>query len=119
LAERLERIGTVHVRGNTKVDVQVEGGTLATAAIQAGSTTTMSVRNPWPGKQAEVVNGSTGAVVVAATTATTLTVPVGRRFFLPGRATGRAHHVADLRAGHRQPGHRTKTLGGKVQIGLP
>jgi Carbohydrate binding module (family 6)/Ricin-type beta-trefoil lectin domain-like len=54
----------------------VEGGTIATAAIQAGSTTTMTVRNPWPGQQAEVVNGSTGAVVVGATTATNFSVPV-------------------------------------------
>src|SRR6185437_17075251 len=51
--------GTVYIRGGSKVDVQVEGGTLATAAIQAGSTGTMTVRNPWPGQQAEVVNGST------------------------------------------------------------
>ncbi|MGH3415687.1 MAG: ricin-type beta-trefoil lectin domain protein [Actinocrinis sp.] len=36
----------------------------------------MSVRNPWSGQQAEVVNGSTGAVVVAPTTAATLSVPV-------------------------------------------
>jgi hypothetical protein len=34
------------------------------------------VRNPWPGQQAEVVNGSSGAVVVAATTSGTLSVPV-------------------------------------------
>jgi hypothetical protein len=68
--------GTVAIQGGGKVDVQVEGGTLATAAIQAGSTQTLTVRNPWPGKQAEVVNGSTGAVVVAATTNGTLSVPV-------------------------------------------
>jgi hypothetical protein len=68
--------GTVYIQGGSKVDVQVEGGTLATAAIQAGSTQTLSVRNPWSGQQAEVVNGSTGAVVVAATTAATLSVPV-------------------------------------------
>ena len=36
----------------------------------------MTVRNPWPGQQAEVVNGSSGAVVVAATTAPTFSVPV-------------------------------------------
>jgi hypothetical protein len=36
----------------------------------------MTVRNPWQGKQAEVVNGSTGAVVVAATTNATISVPV-------------------------------------------
>ena len=70
--------GTVYIQGGSKVDVQVEGGTLATAAIQAGSTTTLTVRNPWSGSggQAEVVNGSTGAVVVGATTAVNFSVPV-------------------------------------------
>ena len=56
--------------------MQIEGGGIATAAIQAGTTQTMTVRNPWPGQQAQVVNGSTGAVVVAATTSGTLSVPV-------------------------------------------
>ena len=68
--------GTVYIQGGSRVDVQVEGGTIATAAIQAGTTQAMSVRNPWPGQQAEVVNGSTGAVVVSPTTSTTLSVPV-------------------------------------------
>jgi hypothetical protein len=36
----------------------------------------MTVRNPWPGRQAEVVNGSTGAVVVSPTTSSTFGVPV-------------------------------------------
>ena len=68
--------GTVYIQGGSKVDVQVEGGVLATAAIKAGTTETMTVRNPWPGRQAEVVNGSTGVVVVRATTAATFTVRV-------------------------------------------
>jgi len=68
--------GTIAIQGGAKVDVQVQGGTVTTAAIQAGSTTTLTVRNPWPGQQALVVDGSTGATVVAATTATTLNVPV-------------------------------------------
>ena len=68
--------GTVYIRGGSKVDVQIEGGVITTAAIQAGTTSTMTVRNPWSGQQAEVVNGSTGAVVVAATTSATLSVPV-------------------------------------------
>jgi hypothetical protein len=42
--------GTVAVQGRTKVDVQMEGGTLATAAILAGTTQTLTVRNPWPGQ---------------------------------------------------------------------
>jgi hypothetical protein len=68
--------GTVYIQGGSKVDVQVESGTIATAAIQAGTTETMTVRNPWPGQQAEVVNGSSGAVAVGATTASTFSVPV-------------------------------------------
>ena len=68
--------GTVYIQGGSKVDVQVESGTIATAAIKAGTTETMTVRNPWPGQQAEVVNGSSGAVVVGATTASTFSVPV-------------------------------------------
>ncbi|HUN33437.1 MAG TPA: carbohydrate-binding protein [Trebonia sp.] len=68
--------GTVYIQGGSKVDVQVEGGVIATAAIQAGTTETMTVRNPWPGQQAEVVNGSTGAVVVSPTTSATFGVPV-------------------------------------------
>ena len=68
--------GTVSVQNNTKVDVQVEGGTLATVAIQAGATQTMQVRNPWQGHAVEVVNGSSNATVVASTTAATLSVPV-------------------------------------------
>ena len=68
--------GTVYIQGGSKVDVQVQGGVITTAAIQAGTTQTMTVRNPWPGQQAEVVNGSTGATVVAATTSATLSVPV-------------------------------------------
>ena len=68
--------GTVYIQGGSKVDVQVEGGTLATAAIAAGTTGTMTVRNPWPGQQAEVVNGSTAAVVVSPNSNATLSVPV-------------------------------------------
>jgi hypothetical protein len=68
--------GTVYVQGGSKVDVQVQAGTITTAAIQAGSTMTMAVRNPWPGGQAQVVNGSTGVVVVPATSATNFNVPV-------------------------------------------
>jgi Carbohydrate binding module (family 6)/F5/8 type C domain/Abnormal spindle-like microcephaly-assoc'd, ASPM-SPD-2-Hydin len=68
--------GTVYIQGGSKVDVQVEGGVITTAAIQAGTTQTMTVRDPWPGDQAEVVNGSTDAVVVSPTTSTTFSVPV-------------------------------------------
>jgi hypothetical protein len=68
--------GTVYIQGGSKVDVQVQGGVITTAAIQAGTSGTMTVRNPWSGQQAEVVNGSSGAVVVSPTTSATFSVPV-------------------------------------------
>jgi hypothetical protein len=68
--------GTVLVHDRTKVDVQVQNGTPVTVAIQAGKTGTESVRSPWTGQSVKVVNGSSGVVVVQATTAAVLNVPV-------------------------------------------
>jgi hypothetical protein len=111
--------GTVYIQGGSKVDVQVEGGTLATAAIQAGSTATMTVRNPWPGKQAEVVNGSTGAVVIAATTASTFKLPVtaGSSYLVEQPSNPTTSMIYAQVTGSQATAY--KTLGGKVQIGLP
>ncbi len=49
--------GTVFVQHQTKVSVQVRGGTPVTVAILAGSSHTMTIRNPWPGQAIEVVRG--------------------------------------------------------------
>ncbi|HEX4088325.1 MAG TPA: carbohydrate-binding protein [Trebonia sp.] len=110
--------GTVYIQGNSKVDVQVEGGVIATAAIQAGTTTTMSVRNPWPGSQAEVVNGSTGATVVAATTSATLSVPVtaGSSYLIEQPSAPTTSLTFAQVTGVQATA--AKHLGGKVQIGL-
>ncbi len=69
--------GSVYVQDNTKVDVQVQGGQLVTAAIEAGATQTVKVKNPWAGKQVQVVDGSNpGTVVVQPTSDAIFTVPV-------------------------------------------
>jgi hypothetical protein len=64
--------GTVYVQDNTKVDVQVHGGVPTTVAIESGADQVMTVRNPWPGRRVEVVDGRTGRVVTGPTTATDL-----------------------------------------------
>ena len=76
--------GTVYVQDATKVDVQVENGTPVTAAIEAGATHSMLIRNPWPGQQAQVVDGRTGTLVLAPTTASTfaLNVRAGRSYLV-------------------------------------
>jgi Carbohydrate binding module (family 6) len=67
--------GTVYIQGNSKVDVQIEGGQLITAVLEAASTQNYLTRNPWGTQNVQVVDGSSGAVVVAATTASTFTIP--------------------------------------------
>ncbi|HEY4464856.1 MAG TPA: hypothetical protein VGN41_19490, partial [Streptosporangiaceae bacterium] len=81
--------GTVYVQDNTKVDVQIQNGTVTTAAIIAGASRSMTVRNPWPGQQAEVVNGATGQIVVAPASAATLRFPVtaGRSYLVEQAAS--------------------------------
>lgn len=70
--------GTISVQNGVKADVQVESGTLVTAAIDATHATggPMRIRNPWQGQQVQVVDGRTGAVIVAPTTAATFTLNV-------------------------------------------
>ncbi|HWG24155.1 fascin domain-containing protein, partial [Actinospica sp.] len=111
--------GTVYIQGGSKVDVQIESGTITTVAIQAGSTQTMSVRSPWSGKQVEVVNGSSGAVVVAPTTAATLSVPVtaGTSYLLEQTSSLTTSLPFAQVTGTQASAY--KSLGGKVQIGLP
>ncbi|RIJ69701.1 hypothetical protein D1871_21435, partial [Nakamurella silvestris] len=81
--------GTVYIQHNSKVDVQVQGGQLTTAAIEAGFTGTQKVKNPWPGKAIQVVSGTDGAVVVPSTSDALIDVPVtsGRSYLVEQVAT--------------------------------
>src|SRR5580693_1977199 len=110
--------GTVYIQGGSKVDVQVEGGVITTAAIQAGTTQTMTVRNPWAGQQAAVVNGSTGAVVVSPTSSATFSVPVtaGSSYLIEQPSSLTTSLPFAQVTGTQATAARH--LGGKVQIGL-
>ncbi|HLL67582.1 MAG TPA: RICIN domain-containing protein [Micromonosporaceae bacterium] len=76
--------GTVAVAQNTRVHVQVQDGTLTTVAIEAGTSHPMRIRNPWSGQQVRIIDGSSGATVLAATTAAELRVSVtaGRTYLV-------------------------------------
>ena len=67
--------GTVFLQHRSKVHVQVQDGAITTAAFVNGPTARdVRVKNPWP--EAQVVNGANPAqVVVATTSAATLTIP--------------------------------------------
>jgi hypothetical protein len=109
--------GTVAVQGNTKVDVQVQNGTPVTVAIQAGSSRTMKVRSPWPGQSVQVVNGSSNAVVVSATTAGTISVPVSSGQSYLVEQTGSPTTSLPFAQVSGTPATSAKHLG-NVQIGL-
>jgi hypothetical protein len=81
--------GRVYVQNNDKVDVQVENGQLVTAAIEAGHSGTLHVKNPWPGQQVQVVDGSSGDVLVQPTSDDTFAVAV---------ATGKSYLVERVSA---------------------
>jgi hypothetical protein len=55
--------GSVFVRGRTKVDVEVRGGEVVTAVIEAGMNAPMRVRNPWPGEAIDVIAGNSNKQV--------------------------------------------------------
>jgi hypothetical protein len=78
----------------------------------------MSVRNPWPGQQAEVVNGSTGAVVVSPATSTTFSVPVtaGSSYLIEQPSSPITSLPFAQVTGTKATS--AKHLGGKAQIGL-
>ena len=107
--------GTIFVQGQSKVDVQVKGGQVVVAVVEAGSTGSMQVRNPWSGQAAKVVDGITGANVVPSTTMATFAVPtVAGHWYaiVPGDMTGLPTVMVT-----GTPATSAKTLG-SVHIGL-
>jgi hypothetical protein len=75
--------GTVYIRHNSTVSVQVSNGVPGTVAISSGSNSPIAMRSPWPGQSVTVVDG-TGATVVAAQSNATFTIPAqtGRSYLV-------------------------------------
>jgi alpha-L-fucosidase 2 len=74
--------GSVWVRDLTRVDVQVRAGVPTTVAIEAGATSTLHVRNPWPGQLVEVMDGRGRVVLKSAGTIIELPVRKGEAYLL-------------------------------------
>jgi hypothetical protein len=47
--------GSVAIPGRSRVDIQVEGGTVRTVALEARSDETIQMASPWPGQQVQVL----------------------------------------------------------------
>ena len=66
--------GQVSIQHNSVLDVQVRNGVPSTVVLEAGASTSFSVRSPWSGQSTQVVDGGSGAVVLGPTTASTFTL---------------------------------------------
>ncbi|MFI1169390.1 discoidin domain-containing protein, partial [Streptomyces sp. NPDC020801] len=112
--------GSVYILGGAKVDVQVRSGVPSTVGIEAKTSTTYTVRSPWPGQQVQVINAGTGAVVVAPTSAATLTVPVtaGTNYLIEQTAAPTSSLTYQAVTGTPATTARVMSSAG-VSIGLP
>jgi hypothetical protein len=65
--------GVVAIQHRGRAFVQIRKGQLVTVAVQAGATGSITVRNPWPGQDVQVVDGD-GNVVLGNQTGNTFTI---------------------------------------------
>jgi alpha-L-fucosidase 2 len=108
--------GSVYIRGNTKVDVQVRRGVPTSVVIETGTTQELKIRNPWPNEKIDVVSGSgmrtkkniTGSIVIFRA--------VAGRSYLIKRADIQAANLHFVTV-TGEPARSAKKLG-EVQIGL-
>jgi hypothetical protein len=106
--------GSVWVRDRTRVDVQVRAGVPTTVAIEAGATSSLHIRNPWPGQPVEVMDGRGKVVLKSADSILELPVRKGEAYWLLGsNAEGAPLPFAPITGA---PSQQLKRLG-TVQIG--
>jgi alpha-L-fucosidase 2 len=106
--------GSVWVRDHTRVDVQVHAGVPTTVAIEAGATSTLHIRNPWPGQPVAVIDahGKTVKQITSADSIFDLAVRKGEAYLLqPSNA--KTKPFAPITGA---PANQFKKLG-NVQIG--
>jgi alpha-L-fucosidase 2 len=82
--------GTVWVRNRTRVDVQTRAGVPGTVVIEAGTSETLAIRNPWPGEPVEVVDANGKTAVRSTGSILKLPVRQGKSYLLqPAGGTNR------------------------------
>ena len=109
--------GVCSVRANGKVYVQVRGGVPVTVAIQAGSAQQLSIRNPWLGRQVDVISQMSGQKIKGRVIGPVITFPASAgTVYLITRSSSSATHPAFAPVSG-VPASSIKRLG-PVQIGL-
>jgi hypothetical protein len=106
--------GSVWIRDRTRIDLQVRAGIPATVAIEAGATTTLHLRNPWPGQSIEVKDAHGKTVKTATGSQIDLSVHKAETYLLlPANGSKTPPPFAPITG---EPAQQSKTLGA-VHIG--
>lgn len=106
--------GSVYVRGKTKVDVQTRKGTITAVVIEAGTTGSVKIRNPWPGEAIEIASTDMGKVIATGSGAVVeFATEAGGAYVVKRQGQDGAH--AERVSG--TPATSAKRFG-RVQIGL-
>jgi hypothetical protein len=74
--------GTVFVRGQSKLDVQFQNGALVFGVLEAGSSGTVEVRNPWGSTAAAIVDSATQQAVSASGNPMSFSAEAGHFYLL-------------------------------------
>jgi alpha-L-fucosidase 2 len=106
--------GSVYVRGRTKVDVQMRNGSVTTVVIEAGTNGPIRMRNPWPGKAVDVIDGKNGLKIGAVGPLIEFAGMAGTSYLVENRDEPAGRAFAPVSGA---PATSAKKLG-PVQIGL-
>ena len=74
--------GTVFVQGQSKVHVQFQSGALVFGVLEAGSTGTVQIRNPWGTTPASIIDSQTGQAVSATGDPLSFTAEAGHSYLI-------------------------------------
>jgi alpha-L-fucosidase 2 len=109
--------GSVYARGNTRVDVQTRNGEVTTLVIESGTDQALKIRNPWPGRPADVISVKSGKRIVTGATGTIIEFPAtaGTTYVVEHADNAGANSRVAVVSG--TPATSAKRLG-PVQIGL-
>jgi hypothetical protein len=107
--------GSIYVRGKSKVDVQTRSGAITRVVIEAGSTRTFKIRNPWPGKPIDVIEAQSTRKIAASNVGPVIEFQgtAGKTYLVESPGTTSLNSAVILGA----PATVAKKLG-PVQIGL-
>jgi hypothetical protein len=74
--------GTVFLQGQSKLDVQFQNGALVFGVLEAGSTGTVQVRNPWGSTAAAIVDSQTQQPVAASGNPLSFSAQAGHAYLI-------------------------------------